>query len=152
MHEATWQLFGLDSAHIFAYEPLITLFNIPLQSLVFVDRSRGATMHTRGPPDPLEPQAQSPPWTAAVTLQWWQTTMRTATLEVVSTHSTNDTVFVHLNCQIVNIRLGVFVYSRFLRRSVHTQYVCQPVCVCSYILYVCVCHHCTAGDFFYRSL
>lgn len=48
------------------------------------------------------------------------------------------TIFVHLNCQIVNIRLGVFVYSCYLRLSVYTQYVCRPACVRAraYILYM----------------
>lgn len=130
--------FGSDSAHIFAYEPLITLFNISLQSLVFVDRSRGATMHTRGPPDPLEPRAQSPPRTAPVTLQWWRTTMRTATLEVVSTHSTEW----HSVCPFElsdsqHPARSVCVLPFSATECVHT--VCLSACVCVCVLIYCVC-------------
>ena len=38
-------------------------------------------------------------------------------------------LFVHLNCQTVNIWLGVFVYSRYLQPSVYTH----SVCLCVYV-------------------
>lgn len=103
------------------YDPLLTIS-------WSVDRSLGAMMLTRGRQDPLNPTDPTPLWTVQVTLH-----LQPATLEVVSTQTHEQipacTIFVHLNCQIVNIRLGVFVYSPYLKWSVYTQFVCQCVCL-----------------------
>lgn len=150
MYEATTSIFHVTNmTAIGTFLCLWTLnhrFSSPRQLLIWscvsVDRSRGPTTRTRSPQDPRDRhRTQSPPWTLPVKIQW-----RPTTPEVVSTHTHTHiyTLFVHLNCQIVNIRLGVSVYSCYLRLSEYTQYVCQPMCACACML-MCVCDRYTAG-------
>lgn len=143
-------------AHIghifFAYEPLITISIISLHLCLCWQEPQGhnAYQGPSGPPRPLntEPTVNGVSHTPAAANSYASGNSRSGehTLDKI----TLCTIFVHLNCQIVNIRLGVFVYSRYLRLSVYTQYVCRPACVCvhAYILYmhVCVWHPANAPD------
>lgn len=125
-------------AHLFCILPmLISIISCFFFSLFFFlnPRNPGITVHTRGP---REPQTPRPPWTAVVALQWWRA--KVATPEMVSTHSTDDTM--HIVCPFelsVNIRLVVFVYSCFVRPSVYTRcvYQCVLYCTCAYKSYIC---------------
>ena len=152
--------------HIFfAYEPLITISIISLHLCLCWQEPQGhnAYQGPSGPPRPLntEPTVNGVSHTPAAANSYASGNSRSGehTLDKI----TLCTIFVHLNCQIVNIRLGVFVYSRYLRLSVYTQYVCRPACVCArlHTIHACVCltpsqcsWHCSFLFFFFllRSL
>lgn len=146
---ATSLIFNIDDisrsdwAHIFAYEPLITISIISLHLCLCWQEPQGhnAYQGPSGPPRPpnTEPTMNGVSHTPATANSYAYGNSRSGehTLDKIAL----CTIFVHLNCQIVNIRLGEFVYSCYLRLSVYTQYVCRPACVCARALtyYTCMC-------------